>query len=186
VQGERRITVTTDRQSAFDRMLGHVPFKGTVLNQLAAWWFDQTKHILPSHVISVPDPNALISHNCDMVPVEMVVRGYLSGVTNTAVWPSYQRGERVIYGLEFPDGMVKNQALSRPVITPTTHGGGPTGHDERLTRDEIIGRGMVERDLYEEMERVALKLFAFGSKVALEKGLILVDTKYEFGCITTG
>jgi phosphoribosylaminoimidazole-succinocarboxamide synthase len=179
--GDRRVTITTDRQSGFDVMLGHVPFKGSVLNELAAWWFDQTKHIVANHVISVPDPNVLISHQTKMIPVEMVVRGYMSGVTNTSIWGSYARGERVIYGLTFPDGMVKNQILPAPVITPTTHGGGPSGHDERLTRDEIVSHGIVEEKLYAQMEKAALELFAFGSEVAKKQGLILVDTKYEFG-----
>jgi phosphoribosylaminoimidazole-succinocarboxamide synthase len=181
VRGERRITVTTDRQSGFDRVLGMVPFKGSVLNELAAWWFEQTADIVPNHVIDVPDPNVLVSHQTEMIPVEMVVRGYMSGVTNTSVWGSYARGERVIYGLKFPDGLRKNERLPQAVITPTTHGGGASGHDERLTRTEIISREMVRPKLYEQMERAALELFAFGSRRAREQGLILVDTKYEFG-----
>lgn len=181
VDGERRITVTTDRQSAFDRMLGYIPFKGTVLNELAGWWFEQTADIVPNHVIKVPDPNALISHNTQMIPVEMVVRGYMSGVTNTSIWGSYERGEREIYGLKFPDGLRKNDSLPHPVITPTTHGSGKGGHDERLTRRQILEQGLVSTTLYDQMERVALELFAFGSKRARERGLVLVDTKYEFG-----
>jgi phosphoribosylaminoimidazole-succinocarboxamide synthase len=178
---DQRITITTDRQSGFDVMLGHVPFKGSVLNELAAWWFEQTQQIVPNHVLSVPDPNVLISHQAKMIPVEIVVRGYMSGVTNTSIWGSYARGERVIYGLTFQDGMVKNQVLPEAVITPTTHGGGPSGHDERLTRDEIVSRGIVEEKLYAQMEKAALELFAFGSDAAKKNGLILVDTKYEFG-----
>lgn len=177
----KRFTITTDRQSAFDQMLGHVPFKGTVLNLLAAWWFGQTAHIVPNHLIAVPDPNVLVSHNCEAIPVEMIVRGYMSGVTKTSIWYSYSQGERHIYGLEFPDGLVKNEALPKAVLTPTTHGGGADGHDERLTRDEIIDRGIVERALYEEMERASLELFEFGSQRARQQGLMLVDTKYEFG-----
>jgi phosphoribosylaminoimidazole-succinocarboxamide synthase len=177
----KRVTITTDRQSAFDQMLGHVPFKGSVLNLLAAWWFEQTKQIVPNHLIAVPDPNVLVSHECQAIPVEMIVRGYMSGVTKTSIWYSYQQGERHIYGLDFPDGLVKNQRLPSPAITPTTHGGGTDGHDERLTRDEIIDRGIVERELYEQMERASLALFEFGSRRAKEQGLILVDTKYEFG-----
>lgn len=177
----RRLTVTTDRQSAFDQMLGHVPFKGSVLNLLAAFWFEQTKDIIPNHVIAVPDPNVLVSHQCDMVPVEMVVRGYMSGVTKTSIWYSYQRGERHIYGIDFPDGLIKNQKLPQPVITPTTHGGGPTGHDERLTRQEIVDQKVVDPAVYEQMEKAALALFARGSEIAEKRGLILVDTKYEFG-----
>lgn len=179
--GDRRITITTDRQSAFDVILGHVPYKGSVLNLLAAWWFEQTKDIVPNHMIEVPDPNVLVSHQTEMIPVEMIVRGYMSGVTNTSIWGSYQRGERTIYGIDFPDGLKKNDALPRPIITPTTHGGGPSGHDERLTRSEIIERGVVERSLYQQMEKAAMELFEFGSKRARERGLVLVDTKYEFG-----
>ncbi len=177
----KRITATTDRQSAFDQMLGHVPFKGSVLNMLAAWWFEQTAQIVPNHMISVPDPNVLVSHNCEAIPVEMIVRGYMSGVTKTSIWYSYNQGERHIYGLDFPDGLVKNKALPQAVITPTTHGGGADGHDERLTRNEIIDRGIVAKDLYEEMERVSLELFKFGSERSKQQSLILVDTKYEFG-----
>lgn len=179
--GGKRITVTTDRQSAFDQMLGHVPFKGSVLNLLAAWWFEQTRAIVPNHLVSVPDPNVLVSQECQAIPVEMIVRGYMSGVTKTSIWYSYQQGERQIYGLDFPDGLVKNQELPSPAITPTTHGGGADGHDERLTRDEIIGREIVEESLYKEMERASLELFKFGGERAKERGLILVDTKYEFG-----
>ena len=177
----QRVTITTDRQSAFDVVLGLIPFKGSVLNQLAAWWFEQTAHIVPNHMISLPDPNVLISRDCQAVPVEMVVRGYMTGVTNTSIWPSYQRGERTIYGIEFPDGLTKNQALPEAIITPTTHGGGASGHDDRLTRQEIIDHQLVPAELYAQMEQASLALFAFGQKRAREQGLILVDTKYEFG-----
>ncbi len=177
----QRITVTTDRQSAFDVNLGLIPFKGTVLNQLAAWWFDRTEGIVPNHMISLPDPNVLISHECTAIPVEMVVRGYMTGVTNTSIWSSYQKGERMIYGIEFPDGINKNQALPAAVITPTTHGGGASGHDERLTRQEIIEQKIVPEELYRQMEGVSLQLFTFGQNEARKQGLILVDTKYEFG-----
>ncbi len=181
-QGQQRITITTDRQSAFDVMLGCIPYKGSVLNMLAAWWFEQTEHIVPNHMIAVPDPNVLISHETEMIPVEMVVRGYLTGAhTTTAIWWLYERGDREIYGMKFPDGMKKNEALPQAIITPTTHGGGTAGHDERLTRAEVVSRGLVPEKLYAQMEQVALELFDFGSKRAREQGLILVDTKYEFG-----
>ena len=179
---DKRVTVTTDRQSAFDLILGKIPFKGAVLNQLAVFWFEKTKNIVPNHMISVPDPNVLISKNCQPIPVEMVVRGYLSGVANTSVWTAYEKGERTIYGLQFPDGMHKNQKLPQPILTPTTHPeAGSNKHDERLTRDQIIKEKIVEKKLYEQMEKVALELFAFGQKWCEEHGLILVDTKYEFG-----
>jgi phosphoribosylaminoimidazole-succinocarboxamide synthase len=179
---DKRVTITTDRQSAFDVILGQIPFKGAVLNQLAAFWFEKTKHIVPNHLISIPDPNVLVSKNCKPIPVEMVVRGYLSGVTKTSIWYSYEKGERTIYGMEFPDGMKKNQKLPKPIITPTTHPeAGSDLHDERLTRDEIIERKIVDNKLYKQMEKASLELFDFGQKWCEEHGLILVDTKYEFG-----
>lgn len=176
-----RVLVTTDRQSAFDVNLGYIPFKGAVLNSLSAFWFAKTRHIVPNHVLAVPDPNVMIARECRPIPVEMVVRGYISGVTKTSIWYSYERGERVIYGLRFPDGLRKNQILPEPVITPTTHGGGAGGHDERLTREEIIRRRIVPEKTYRQMETAAIALFRFGSSWAKRHGLILVDTKYEFG-----
>jgi len=182
VKNGKRILVTTDRQSAFDVILGHIPFKGAVLNLLSAFWFEKTADIVPNHVISLPDPNVLIAHETKPIPVEMIVRGYISGVTNTSIWGSYQKGERVIYGIKFPEGLKKNQKLSKPVLTPTTHPLAGSGlHDERLTREEIIGRKIVPKKLYEQMEKAALKLFARGTKICEKQGLILVDTKYEFG-----
>lgn len=183
VQKTKRIIITTDRQSAFDVMLGFIPFKGAVLNQLAAFWFSKTKHIVANHLISLPHPNVLIAKNCQPIPVEMVVRGYISGVTKTSIWYSYQQGERFIYGITFPDGLSKNQKLPNPVITPTTHGGGKGGHDERLTREEIISKKIVSEKIYKQMKKAALKLFDYGSKLCLKRGLILVDTKYEFGLV---
>ncbi len=181
VKGDRRILITTDRQSAFDVILGCIPFKGAVLNMLSAFWFEKTKDIVANHLIATPDLNVSIVHSCDPIPVEMVVRGYISGVTKTSIWYSYTQGERFIYGLKFPDGLTKNQKLPTPVITPTTHGGGKGGHDERLTREEIIKRKIVSKKLYGQMEKAALALFAYGSMLCKKRGLILVDTKYEFG-----
>lgn len=181
LQGDKRILITTDRQSAFDVMLGFVPYKGAVLNQLSQFWFEKTKNIIPNHMIAVPDPNVMITKNCEMVPVEMVVRGYISGVTKTSVWYSYERGDRMIYGIPFPNGLHKNDKLPTPVITPTTHGGGKGGHDDQLTKAEILEKKIVDKKLYEQMEQIALKLFDVGSKLCARSGLILVDTKYEFG-----
>lgn len=181
IKDGQRILITTDRQSAFDVILGHIPYKGTVLNLLSAFWFEKTKNIVPNHLVSIPDPNVAIAKNCTPIPVEMVVRGFISGVTKTSIWYSYEKGERVIYGLKFPDGLRKNQRLPEPVITPTTHGGGVGGHDERLTRNEILSCGIVNRNIYNQMEEASLALFKFGSKLAEKQGLILVDTKYEFG-----
>lgn len=176
-----RILITTDRQSAFDVILGNIPFKGAVLTRLSRFWFEKTKDIIPNHMISVPDPNVLVGRDCQGISVEMIVRGYISGVTNTSIWYSYQRGERDIYGIKFPDDLKKNQKLKTPVITPTTHGGGKDGHDERLTRDEIIESGLVSETVYKQMEDTALKLFERGTRICEKQGLILVDTKYEFG-----
>lgn len=182
IRDNKRITITTDRQSAFDVILGHIPFKGTVLNQLAAFWFNKTKKIVPNHLLSIPDPNVLVSKQCSSIPVEMIVRGYLSGSTKTSVWYSYQQGERNIYGLKFPDNMKKNQKLPSPIITPTTHPeAGSKLHDERLTRDQIIKQKIVDKKLYQKMEKVSLELFDLGSKWCKKHGIILVDTKYEFG-----
>jgi len=179
---DKRITVTTDRQSAFDVILGYIPFKGAVLNQLAAFWFEKTKKNVPNHMLSLPDPNVLISKNCEIIPIEMVVRGYLTGVTKTSVWYSYEKGEREIYGIKFPEGMKKNQQLPQPIITPTTHPeAGSNLHDERLTRREILEKKIVQKKLYEQMEKVSLSLFALGKKWCSKQGIILVDTKYEFG-----
>jgi phosphoribosylaminoimidazole-succinocarboxamide synthase len=175
-----RLLVTTDRLSAFDRVLARVPYKGQVLNQLAAWWFEHTADIIPNHVLSVPDPNALLAVQADPFPVEVVVRGYISGVTSTALWYRYSLGERDIYGYHFPEGLCKNQALPEPIITPTTKGGA-TGHDERLTCAEVVERGLLDADTWERVQAASLAVFKRGQEVAQEAGLILVDTKYEFG-----
>lgn len=177
---QRRLLVTTDRLSAFDRILAAVPFKGQVLNQLSAWWFAQTRDIVANHVLSVPDPNALVALEAKPFPVEVVVRGYITGVTTTALWYRYDIGERVIYGYRFPDGLRKNQQLAEPIITPTTKGG-PTGHDERLTCREVSEQGWLDEPTWEEVQAAALALFRRGQEVANRAGLILVDTKYEFG-----
>ena len=179
---DKRVLITTDRQSAFDVVLGHVPFKGAVLNLLSAFWFKKTQHIIDNHMIAVPDPNVMVVKNCQPIPVEMVIRGYLSGVTKTSIWTAYEKGERIIYGIKFPDGLKKNQKLPQPFITPTTHPpAGSKVHDEKLTRKQILEKEIVPEKLYLKMEEVALKLFAFGSQLCQKQGLILVDTKYEFG-----
>jgi len=175
----KRVILTTDRQSAFDRILGFIPFKGQVLTQLSKFWFDKTKDIVPNHIISIPDPNVMVVKNCQIIPIEMVVRGFISGVTSTSIWTAYQKGERVIYGIKFPNGLKKNQKLKKPVITPTTKA--EVGHDERLTREEIIKRKIVPVKLYKQMEKKALRLFARGTRICSKAGIILVDTKYEFG-----
>lgn len=176
----KRLLITTDRLSAFDRVLACVPYKGQVLNQLSSWWFDRTKGILPNHKLSIPDPNALIAHEAEPFSVEVIVRGYITGVTTTALWYRYSLGERQIYGYTFPEGLQKNQALPAPIITPTTKGG-VTGHDERLTCLEVTSRGFLDVKTWDEVQEAALSLFRKGQETAAEAGLILVDTKYEFG-----
>lgn len=176
----RRIILTTDRQSAFDRVLGTVPYKGQVLTRLAAWWFQRTADAVPNHFLSLPDPNVLIVKDARLWPVEMVIRGYITGVTTTSLWYHYERGAREIYGLPFPAGLVKNQRLPEPVLTPTTKATGGA-HDERLTREEILAGQLVPPDVYHAMEDATRRLFARGQRLAAERGLILVDTKYEFG-----
>jgi phosphoribosylaminoimidazole-succinocarboxamide synthase len=176
----RRLLVTTDRLSAFDRILTRVPFKGQVLNQLAAWWFEQTAGVIPNHMLSLPDPNALVAVETTPFPVEVIVRGYITGVTSTALWYRYSLGEREIYGYRFPDGLCKNESLPAPIITPTTKGG-LAGHDERLTCDEVVGQGWLDASTWEQVQAAALEIFKRGQALAQRAGLILVDTKYEFG-----
>jgi phosphoribosylaminoimidazole-succinocarboxamide synthase len=176
----RRLLITTDRLSAFDRILASVPYKGQVLNQLAAWWFAQTNSLISNHLLSIPDPNAAIVTEVEPFPVEVVVRGYITGVTGTALWHRYAQGEREIYGYRFPDGLQKNEVLPAPIITPTTKGG-PTGHDERLTCAEVVTRGLLDATTWDEVQAAALALFQRGQDIARRAGLILVDTKYEFG-----
>ena len=165
VQGDRRILITTDRVSAFDRVLGAIPFKGQVLNQLAAWWFEQTSDIVANHVIDVPDPNVTMAREAEALPVEVIVRGYITGVTSTALWTLYNAGVERPYGLDLPAGLRKNDPLPEPVITPTTKATGGA-HDERLTSAEVVERGLVEPALWEEIQQAALAVFNRGQQVA--------------------
>jgi phosphoribosylaminoimidazole-succinocarboxamide synthase len=182
---KKRLLVTTDRLSAFDRILARVPYKGQVLNQLSAWWFDQTADIIPNHAASVPDPNALVAQEAEPFTVEVIVRGYITGVTTTALWYRYSLGERDIYGYHFPEGLQKNQVLREPIITPTTKGG-LTSHDERLTCAEVVEKGHLDRETWELVMAAALAIFQRGQQVAAKAGLVLVDTKYEFGRLPSG
>lgn len=181
ILGDKRVIITTDRLSAFDRVLGCFPYKGQALNLLSQFWFEKTSDIIQNHMISVPDPNVMVVKNCQLIPIEMVIRGYISGVTNTSIWGSYQSGERVIYGVKFPDGLKKNQKLSHPVITPTTKA--ESGHDERLTEADILQKKIVSEKIWKQMKAAALELFERGSKICSKAGIILVDTKYEFGLL---
>src|SRR3990167_5536009 len=162
IVGDKRILIATDRISAFDRVLGLIPHKGQVLNLLSKFWFDQTSNVVENHMISVPNPNVMIAKNAKLIPIEMVVRGYITGVTGTSIWGSYEKGERIIYGIKFPNGLKKNQKLSKPVITPTTKA--ESGHDERLTEKEILQRRIVDERIWRQMKKAALKLFERGTK----------------------
>jgi phosphoribosylaminoimidazole-succinocarboxamide synthase len=176
----QRFIVVTDRISAFDRVLGTIPFKGQVLNRLAAWWFEKTKNVAPNHVIAVPDPNVLQCVECKPVMVEMVVRAYATGTTSTSLWTHYERGERLFCGHRLPEGLKKHQKLPAPILTPTTKA--PKGeHDVSASREETIAMGHVTAKDFDEAAELAMSLFAAGQKICAERGLILVDTKYEFG-----
>jgi len=181
-QGEQVVLITTDRISAFDRVLGLIPYKGQVLNQLSAWWFAQTRDILANHVLAVPDPNVTIAAAAAPLPVEIVVRGYITGVTKTSLWYLYDQGDRQPYGIPLPDGLHKNDPLPHPIITPTTKAE-KGGHDERLTEAEILERGLVSAELWGQVSAAAIALFQQGQHIARQAGLILVDTKYEMGLI---
>ena len=178
--GGRRVMVATDRQSAFDQILAAVPHKGQVLNQTAAFWFEQTADICPNHIISFPDPNVVIAKNLKMLPIEMVVRDYMTGSTETSIWPMYQRGERVLYGHTFIEGLVKNQKLPETILTPTTKAA-QGDHDAPITAAEIVEQKLLTQEQWDELARLSLAIFARGREIAAKNGLILVDTKYEFG-----
>ena len=179
IVNDKRIIISTDRISAFDKVLGDIPYKGQVLSQLSSFWFKKTKDIIYNHLIYAPHPNIMVVKNAKLIPIEMVIRGYITGVTGTSIWGSYEKGDRIIYGLRFKDGLKKNQKLPLPIITPTTKA--EKGHDQRLTRDEIIKRKIVSRKIYKQMEKVSLRLFERGTRICAKAGIILVDTKYEFG-----
>lgn len=176
----RRLIIATDRLSAFDLNIAAIPFKGQVLTQIARFWFDQTADICPNHVIDYPDPNVLLCKRLDILPVEIVVRDYLAGTTATSVWSMYKAGRREIYGHHFPDGLRENEKLPQTILTPTTKARDGE-HDEPVTAAEIVDRGMLTAGQWQEVSQKALALFARGRDVAARRGLILVDTKYEFG-----
>ncbi|MET3855956.1 MULTISPECIES: phosphoribosylaminoimidazolesuccinocarboxamide synthase [unclassified Rhizobium] len=180
-----RIIISTDRLSAFDRILTCIPYKGQVLTQTARYWFEATKDICPNHVIAYPDPNVVVGKRLDILPVEVVVRGYLAGTTGTSILTLYKKGERQMYGITLPDGMRDNQILPTPIITPTSKEF-DGGHDAPLTPAEITGRGLLTQEQWDTLSKYALALFARGQEMAAKRGLILVDTKYEFGTDADG
>jgi phosphoribosylaminoimidazole-succinocarboxamide synthase len=174
----KRVLITTDRQSAFDHVLGTIPLKGQVLNRIAQYWFEQTADIVPNHVIAVPHANVTIGEELQMFPVEVVVRGYLTGSTDTSAWTHYNRGVRDFCGNRLPEGMVKNQPFASAIITPTTKS---EEHDESISAEQIVERGLVAEETWQKIEEIALAVFARGQQLAAQQGLILVDTKYEMG-----
>ena len=175
--------ITTDRQSAFDRVLASIPFKGQVLNLTSAWWFDQTKNIIPNHVIEIPDPNVTIAKKCEVFPIEFVVRGYITGSTSTSLWTVYNNGDREYCGNTLLEGLVKNQKLDTNMLTPTTK---EKHHDRPISPDEIISERWMTQADWNYCSQRALELFAFGQEKAIQNGMILVDTKYEMGRDTDG
>jgi len=176
--GDELLLITTDRQSAFDRVLASIPFKGQVLNLISAWWFKQTQHIIPNHVISVPAPNATIGKKCTVFPVEFVVRAYMTGSTNTSLWTQYNQGRRDYCGHQFPEGLRKNEKLSNVILTPTTK---DAVHDRLISAEDIIQEQLMTQAEWDIAADAALRLFEYGSQIAKDHGLILVDTKYEMG-----
>lgn len=181
----KRVIIVTDRLSAFDRVITLIPFKGQVLNQMAKFWFEQTKDIAENHVIEFPDPNVVVAKECKAMPVEMIVRGYITGVTSTSIWTHYEKGERNFCGNALPDGLKKNQKLEKPILTPSTkaeYG----GHDESVSREQILASGVITAEQFDYMADVAMKLYLRGVEIAAKQGIILVDTKYEFGVSPEG
>ena len=175
--------ITTDRQSAFDRVLASIPFKGQVLNLTSAWWFEQTKSIINNHVIDVPDPNVTLAKKCNVFPIEFVVRGYITGSTSTALWTVYNNGDREYCGNVLPEGLVKNQKLDANMLTPTTK---EEHHDRPIAPDEIVNEEWMTQENWDYCSQKALELFSFGQQKAAENGMILVDTKYEMGSDADG
>src|SRR6266498_1797758 len=178
LSGDRLALVATDRISVFDYVIGSVPFKGQILNQLAAWWLRKLDGIgIPHHLLSVPHPNMSVVRRAAALPIEIVVRGYLTGSTKTSSWYAYQNLDRVISGITMPKGMRKNERFAAPIITPSTKP--DVGHDENISRDQILARGLTTPAVLDAAEEYALRMFAHGQKLAAARGLILVDTKYE-------
>lgn len=176
--GDKLALITTDRQSAFDRILAAIPYKGHVLNLTSTWWFDHTEHIVKNHVIDVPDPNVIIAEKCIVFPIEFVVRGFITGSTSTSLWTVYKNGSRNYCGNKLPEGLVKNQQLQKPMLTPTTK---EKEHDRPISPNEIVSEKWMSQADWDAASHIALRLFEFGQEQALKNGLILVDTKYEFG-----
>lgn len=182
-QSDKLILIATDRHSSFDRIIAHIPFKGEVLTQVSNFWFDKTKDIISNHILAMPDPQVVVVKRYDVIPIEVVVRGYITGTTNTSLWTHYKEGKRDFGNFTLPDGMKKNQKLEKPVFTPSTKS---DEHDITMTPQEMIEKGIVEEGLLKKIEEIGIKLFERGQEIALKQGLILVDTKYELGLDEAG
>ncbi len=180
VRGDRRIIVVTDRVSCFDVVVGTLPFKGQVLNGVAAFWFERTREIAPNHLLEVPDPCVSVVRECRVLPVEFVMRAFLTGSSKTSIWTAYERGDREYCGHRLPEGLHKHERLPEPLLTPTTKAE-QGAHDELTSRGELIARGVIDEELYDRAEQMVRALFEEGSRWAESRGLILVDTKYELG-----
>ncbi len=176
--GDKLMLIATDRQSAFDRVLAAIPFKGQVLNQVSGFWFDQTRDIVANHVIDMPDPNVTIATKCTVFPIEFVMRAYLTGSTSTSAWTQYSQSVRNICGNALPDGMRKNQKFDKPILTPTTKS---EEHDESISAEQIVEQGLIDADTWAKLSDIVFALFERGMRIAEQHGLILVDTKYELG-----
>lgn len=183
IQKDNIILISTDRHSSFDRIIAHIPHKGQVLNQISAFWFENTKDIIPNHILAIPDPNVVVAKKCTPLPIEVVIRGYITGVTGTSLWTNYENGQRDFGNFILPEGMQKNQKLIELVFTPTTKS---DEHDRPITPKEIVSEGLLTQEMTNEVETVAKKLFQRGQEIAAKHGLILVDTKYEFGIDENG
>jgi phosphoribosylaminoimidazole-succinocarboxamide synthase len=175
-----RTIVTTDRQSAFDRVLGTIPFKGQALNEIANFWFAATADIVGNHLLEAPDPNVVRARECEVVALEFVVRAYITGVTKTSLWFNYEQGRREVAGNQLREGLRKNERLPQPILTPTTKF---EEHDRNVSRAEAVEEGLITEALFDRIAALSFALFARGSEVAAARGLILVDTKYEFGLV---
>lgn len=177
---DKRIIIVTDRISAFDQHVGTLPFKGQVLNQLAAWWFEQTEEAVPNHVLEVPDPSAMVVRECTPLPAEFVMRAYLTGVTSTSIWTHYSQGKREFCGHKLPDGLQHNAPLPEPILTPSTKAE-QGEHDVSVSREELLAMGRISEHDFDTAASYARTLFNIGQDLCAKQGLILVDTKYEFG-----
>jgi phosphoribosylaminoimidazole-succinocarboxamide synthase len=184
-QNRERVIVVTDRLSAFDAVVGTIPFKGQVLNQLAQFWFEHTKDLAPNHMLRVPDPNVMIARECEPLPVELVMRAYLTGVTSTSIWKAYEAGARTFCGHALPEGMKKNQPLPRPILTPSTKAA-KGDHDVSVSRSDLLAMGRIKPEIFDRAAAIAETLFAAGQAHAAKRGLILADTKYEMGLAPDG